>query len=423
MSLDEVRKISPRAWKQYKKVKKRQMTAGEESASEEKLAEQRREIVRLKMSAELVSELLEAAASQQPIPGVVKKLSDLVHGSAWIYDLSGKIVYSSGTGPARLIWNEYAAGGGADGTGTIGHWHARARRIAQGPDIFLLAVAAQDRERLEAVADTALASGAQILRTVRGINSAAWTNQQYYGQSLLSQLRVGITPAREVRVMDQLAPYGFAMGDRMRFAMLVPVREDPRYTQENLLDRALERGLGIVLARSHEIGAEPGLLALVRDAPVLDDWLQFAGAGHVIGVSEAFSTLTAVPDAVQEAETATMVAGRRRRGTMGFVVRLDEVSLATWLRARVAGPVVGERTRRELAALGEHEQLVDTLVTWLRTDMDVKATAAELFVHPNSIRYRLQRCEQLLGKSLRSPATITNLFLALEDRVMRGKAS
>lgn len=398
------------------------MTAGEETAPEGKLAEQRREIARLKRSAELVNELLEAAASRRPIPGVVEKLGDLVHGSAWLYDLSGKIVYSSGTGPARLLWNEYVAGGGADGTGTIGRWHTRARRIAQGPDIYLLAVAAQDRQRLEAVADTALAAGTRILRTVRGINSAAWSHQQSYGGSLLSQLRVGVTPAREVGVMEQLGPYGFAMGDRMRFAILVPVREDPRYTQENLLDRALARGLGIVLARSHEIGAEPGLLALVRDAPVLDEWLEFAGAGHVIGVSEAFSTLTAVPDAAQEAETATTIAGRRRRATTGFVVRLDQVSLATWLRARAAGPVVGERMRRELAALGEHEQLMDTLVTWLRTDMDVKASAAELFVHPNSIRYRLQRCEQLLGKSLRSPATITNLFLALEDRVMRGRA-
>lgn len=394
------------------------MTEGAEDAPAGMLGEQRREIARLKRSAELVSELLEAAASGQPIPAVVKKIGDLVQGSAWIYDLSGKIVYSSGTGPARLIWNEYATGGAADGTVMIGRWHTRARRVAQGPDIFLLAVAAQGRERFEAVADTALTAGAQILRTVRGINSAAWANQQYYGQSLLSQLRVGITPAREVCVMDQLGPYGFTLGDGMRFAMLVPVREDPRYAQENMLDLALEHGVAIVLARNHEIGAEPRLFALVRDTPVLDDWLKFVGAGHVIGVSEVFSTLTAVPDAAQEAETAMTVARRRRRGSGGFMVRLDEVSLATWLRARAAGPVVEERTRRELTPLGEHEQLVDTLVTWLRTDMDVKATAAELFVHPNSIRYRLQRCEQLLGKSLRSAATIANLYLALEDRVI-----
>jgi len=45
--------------------------------------------------------------------------------------------------------------------------------------------------------------------------------------------------------------------------------------------------------------------------------------------------------------------------------------------------------------------------------MDVKAAADAMHVHPNTLRYRLSRVEQLLGRSLRSPATIAELSLAL----------
>ena len=34
-------------------------------------------------------------------------------------------------------------------------------------------------------------------------------------------------------------------------------------------------------------------------------------------------------------------------------------------------------------------------------------------VHHNSLRYRLGRIEQLLGRSLKDPATIASLYIAL----------
>ena len=49
-------------------------------------------------------------------------------------------------------------------------------------------------------------------------------------------------------------------------------------------------------------------------------------------------------------------------------------------------------------------------------DQDVNAAAAALHVHPNTLRYRLGRVEALLGRSLRSPATIAELMLALSTR-------
>ena len=46
-------------------------------------------------------------------------------------------------------------------------------------------------------------------------------------------------------------------------------------------------------------------------------------------------------------------------------------------------------------------------------DLDVPAAAAELHLHPNSLRYRLTRIEEVLGRSLKRPATIAELHIAL----------
>ena len=43
----------------------------------------------------------------------------------------------------------------------------------------------------------------------------------------------------------------------------------------------------------------------------------------------------------------------------------------------------------------------------------INATAEAMHVHPNTLRYRLGRVEKLLGRSLRQPATIAELTLAL----------
>jgi DNA-binding PucR family transcriptional regulator len=43
----------------------------------------------------------------------------------------------------------------------------------------------------------------------------------------------------------------------------------------------------------------------------------------------------------------------------------------------------------------------------------VPRTAAALHLHANSLRYRLGRIEDQLGRSLRDPGTIANLYLAV----------
>ena len=57
--------------------------------------------------------------------------------------------------------------------------------------------------------------------------------------------------------------------------------------------------------------------------------------------------------------------------------------------------------------------LHEALSAYFAHDLDIAATAASLHMHRNSLRYRLARAEQVLGRSLKQPSTIAAVYLAL----------
>jgi DNA-binding PucR family transcriptional regulator len=87
------------------------------------------------------------------------------------------------------------------------------------------------------------------------------------------------------------------------------------------------------------------------------------------------------------------------------VLRADEGALAD-LRAQALAP---------LADLGEsaREKLTETLRSWLLHHGRREAIAAELFVHPQTVRYRMGQLRELYGKRLEDPRTVLELTLAL----------
>jgi DNA-binding PucR family transcriptional regulator len=59
--------------------------------------------------------------------------------------------------------------------------------------------------------------------------------------------------------------------------------------------------------------------------------------------------------------------------------------------------------------------------TYLRRFGDVRAAASELGVHPNTLRYRLRRAEELVGIALGDPESrlLVELQLAVLRRLRR----
>jgi purine catabolism regulator len=71
------------------------------------------------------------------------------------------------------------------------------------------------------------------------------------------------------------------------------------------------------------------------------------------------------------------------------------------------------KVEQSLAVIKERPPLYEALCCYFDVDLDVARAARALHLHPNSLRYRLAKVEELIGASLRRPATIANLYLAI----------
>jgi len=88
-----------------------------------------------------------------------------------------------------------------------------------------------------------------------------------------------------------------------------------------------------------------------------------------------------------------------------LVLRADGEALAD-LRASVLEPL-------DDLSQGAREKLVETLRSWLLHQGRRDQVAAELFVHAQTVRYRMGRLRELYGKRLEDPRTVLELTLAL----------
>jgi hypothetical protein len=88
-----------------------------------------------------------------------------------------------------------------------------------------------------------------------------------------------------------------------------------------------------------------------------------------------------------------------------LVLRADDGALQD-LRTQVLAPLA------DLSA-GTREKLIETLRSWLLHHGRREKVAEELFVHPQTVRYRMTQLRQLYGKRLEDPRTVLALTLAL----------
>jgi hypothetical protein len=105
------------------------------------------------------------------------------------------------------------------------------------------------------------------------------------------------------------------------------------------------------------------------------------------------------------------------------VVSLDEVSLRPAVLADThLGQRFVERYLQPLDTLGAFGATIeDSLRAYLEHDLHVESTAAAVFVHPNTLRHRLERFQQMTGTNLRSVEQLFELWWALESRRLKAE--
>lgn len=136
-----------------------------------------------------------------------------------------------------------------------------------------------------------------------------------------------------------------------------------------------------------------------------------AGVGSESGIGQLARSLEQARAALEATARQERSDGRTKQPARCLV--FDDLPISSWMLYRnELGPLT-DKASQEIAALRSNRAVFETLVTYFANDMDVARCAETLFIHPNSVRYRLGRVEQALQISLQEPAAISNLYLAL----------
>jgi PucR family transcriptional regulator, purine catabolism regulatory protein len=144
-------------------------------------------------------------------------------------------------------------------------------------------------------------------------------------------------------------------------------------------------------------------------AAILLDYLQHLGGPVQIGIGGLYSGVDGIRWSYLEARDALAKGTGIHEG--------EPLSLPRLLMANPDLPVqeLGRATLGPVldadAAHGGH--LTETLRTYLELDGSVQATAERLYIHRNTVRYRLAQVESLTDRSLNSTKDRVHLWLAL----------
>jgi len=132
-----------------------------------------------------------------------------------------------------------------------------------------------------------------------------------------------------------------------------------------------------------------------------------------VGISPPFHELAETSDALRLARLA--VAGKPLADAL--VTVFDDTPLAV---AAISAPEVMAKIRSSvLGSLNEWPDeertlLLNTFRAWVEAGGPANETAAAIYCHPNTVRHRLHRIEELTSRSLSRPKDLAELCLAFE---------
>lgn len=218
-----------------------------------------------------------------------------------------------------------------------------------------------------------------------------------------------IAQRAEVIHVDPTTPY-------VAVTIGIPEQEEPAthlHAQRHLLGH-----LGVRVHRRILLGSiddRPLLLVpLAGGSDMLNDLLTSAVTsyaerpGLVLGVSSTPGNLTEAAATAREARVALEVA--QRLGRVGGIVTYQSVSVEAML---LREPATTALAMRALEPLLDRPELLQTLRSYLRNGLSARASARELFVHPNTVPHRLAVIQSLIGRDLRDVPAMLDIMLAL----------
>ncbi len=160
---------------------------------------------------------------------------------------------------------------------------------------------------------------------------------------------------------------------------------------------SLERSSDVVLLTQAD---EETMLALMTE--LLEERKDL-----VVALSSTVESIAAVQSAVVDASLLLRMPSTKER-----LRRTSSMRLSTFLIARSDPQEIQRHAEALLAEVLAQPILSESLDAYLDHHFDVPRAAESLKIHANTMRYRIERLEQVFGSSLRNPALLADVVLA-----------
>ncbi|MEU5325593.1 PucR family transcriptional regulator [Streptomyces parvus] len=374
-------------------------------------------------------ELTKAALAGDGPAGLLARLAAHIDGWAALYDTSGAVLAAA---------PDWAARRAAALTSDV-------ERLRGRPAPASIVVAdSEDRVELQSLGTGRRARGALAV----GTGAALGTAERYAVHSAVALLTLTTARSRSLQGAEQRlgaavlrmllagqpdharAVAGDLYGDLLDAPFRLLIAEaaapaGPELFTETMEAAAARSGEALLLVPEGEgervvvLAADGGaaVAACAAYAEAQDDRAPREGGAEdsdvVVGLSAPAGPI-AVSAAYKQAEQALSVARRRGRA----LVEHEELAAGSVLPL-LADDAVRAFADGMLRALHEHDakgrgDLVASLRAWLSRHGQWDAAAADLGVHRHTLRYRMRRVEEILGRSLDDPDVRMELWLALK---------
>jgi purine catabolism regulator len=280
---------------------------------------------------------------------------------------------------------------------------------------YWLVVTARPRGTTELLGKAVVESAARLLSVITTAKRITAAEQRAQHAELLEQVMDPVVAGSQ-GLTQRFAANGIDFTEPVRALVVASRLQQPERDPSSL--HAVATRLERLIAAAHVpylVAERPDrIVALLQRAEdELGSWttsLSGPNVDVVIGVGRSVNAITACATSLSDAELA--VDQLRSNHHRVSVLRFEDFDLASWLISGRRSDNVLAKVEQSLAAIKERPPLYETLCCYLEVDLDVARAARTLHLHPNSLRYRLSKIEELIGAPLRRPATIANLYLA-----------
>lgn len=357
--------------------------------------------------------LIDGLSQPKPVEAIMERLASVLNARALFFRPDGQRDVTGGEGPTDKIWDAIR-----------GHEPGLHQIEVDGADVLFGSVTADHyvhgwlaivlgRLTLSQHLVRQIVRNAQHLLAVPLQARVVAAEQERLEREALLWSLVDPPARPEERRSDEVKAAAFGL-DFVDQVWVGAARMRPAHTTwPNSWIAGIEAGVRAA-STPYLIGRRNDLLILIAQLsePSLGTWLAGALKDVGAGVGRGLRGASEVPQGFRDALLA--LAHVERLSSSGArLCRFEDLGLAERLIGGRSLSDLAPDMQAALDSLRERQGLYETLATYMTSGLDVSATAETMHLHPNSVRYRLKRIEETLGRPVGTLPTLVDLYLAI----------